>query len=116
MEQRKHPRYPVKFNSSFSSANIVTGEGTLIDLSLRGCHIASTTDVKPGTTIKVSIQVSPNEPVLHIDQAVVRWYRAAHFGIEFVTLSAEGWARLQRIVKGLEEQPYRRTSAEAEAA
>ena len=116
MEQRRHPRFPVRFTSSFSSANLVAGEGILVDLSLRGCHVASATEVKPGTTIKVRIVVSQTDPVLLIDQAVVRWHRVGYFGMEFVTLSAEGWARLQRTVKDLEEQPYRRGSAEIEAA
>lgn len=116
LDHRKHPRFPVRFNSSFSSANLVAGEGTLVDLSLRGCHIASVTEVKPGTTVQVRIQVSNNEPLLQIDQAVVRWCRAAHFGVEFVTLSAEGWARLQRVVKDLERQPYQRKPSTVEAA
>jgi c-di-GMP-binding flagellar brake protein YcgR len=116
MDNRKHPRFPVQFNSSFSSANNVAGDGTLVDLSLRGCHIASATGVQPGTIMQIRLRVKPNEPLLQIDQAVVRWYRAAHFGVEFVTLSAEGWTRLQRVVKSLEEQPYRRGPSEMEAA
>jgi hypothetical protein len=106
----------VQFKSSFSSANIVVGDGMLVDLSLHGCHIASMTDVKPGTTIQVRLQVSRQEPPLQIDQAVVRWHRAAHFGVEFVTLSAEGWARLRRVVKDLEEEPYRRLPDGKDAA
>lgn len=116
MEHRKHPRFPVEFNSSFSSANTVAGEGTLVDLSLRGCHIASAMDIKPGTTMRVRLQISKSEPMLQVDQAVVRWQRAAHFGVEFVTLSEESWARLQRVVKDLEEQPYKRKLAEIDAA
>ena len=116
MEHRKHPRFSVEFKSSFSSANTVAGEGTLVDLSLHGCHIASPTDVKPGTAMRVRVQISQNEPLLQIDQAVVRWYRAAHFGVEFVTLSEESWARLQRVVKDLEEQPYKRKPVELDAA
>ena len=39
MEQRKNPRFPVRFRSSFTSLNIVGGDGNITDLSLRGCRV-----------------------------------------------------------------------------
>jgi hypothetical protein len=112
MENRKHPRFPVQFHSSFSSANIVSGEGNLVDLSIRGCQVFSRTEVKAGTALQVRIQVSGDEPPIHIAQAVVRWCRANRFGLEFVTLTPDEWARLQHVVKELEMPPYQRDLAE----
>jgi hypothetical protein len=103
MENRKHPRFPVQFHSSFRSANIVSGEGNLVE-------------VKAGTALQVRVQVSPDESPIHIAEAVVRWCRASSFGLEFVTLSPDEWARLQRVVKELEMQPYQRDSTEQSAA
>ena len=39
-EKRRHIRFPVQFRSTFSSVNVVggEGEGTLGDLSVRGCR------------------------------------------------------------------------------
>jgi hypothetical protein len=102
MEQRQHPRYPVHFQSSFSSVNLVGGEGSLVDLSLRGCRIATLIDVHPGTTLELRIHLSDEEPALKVEQGVVRWHRDSQFGLEFASLKPEEWARLQHAVKELE--------------
>ena len=108
MDNRKEPRFPVHFRSSFSSANIVSGMGVLSDLSSGGCRIVSATQVEPGTTLALRIEVMDEEPPLHIKQVVVRWCRNGRFGVEFISLAPEDWARLQLAVKELERQPYQR--------
>ncbi len=55
MEQRKNIRFPVQFRSSFSSIAMVGGEGSLVDLSLRGCRIESPADVQPGASLELRI-------------------------------------------------------------
>ena len=108
MEQRKHPRFPVRFRSSFSSANLVAGEGTLEDLSIRGCRVHSPIEVKPGTALELRIHFANGEPPVCISQAIARWCRTSSFGLEFITLAPEEWARLQHVVKDLELEPYAR--------
>lgn len=116
MEHRQHPRFPVKFHSSFSSANIVSGEGNLVDLSIRGCRILSATEVKAGTTLQLRVDVSRDQPSIQVKQAVVRWCRDRSFGLEFVSLAPDEWARLQQVVKELELEPYQRAgSSDGEA-
>lgn len=111
MEQRKIPRFPVRFHSSFTSLNNVGGEGNLIDLSLRGCRVDSQTDVGPGTVLQVRIAVSAEEPPLQIQEAIVRWSRNREFGLEFVTLAPDEWARLQHTVTQIELHPYQKESS-----
>jgi hypothetical protein len=41
MEQRSNLRFHAQFRSSFSSIAMVGGEGSLMDLSIRGCRIES---------------------------------------------------------------------------
>lgn len=106
MEHRLHPRFPVLFSSSFSSINLVRGEGNVVDLSIRGCRIFSLTEVQVGTTLHLVIHVSKQDPPIDVTQAVVRWYRASSFGLEFVGLSEDAWPRLQQMVKELEREPY----------
>ncbi len=108
MEKRKDSRFPVKFRSSFSSTNVVSGEGTLGDLSLRGCRVFSLIEVKSGTVLQLRVQSSDDEPPIQISQAVVRWFRAGSFGCEFVMLSPDERARLHYVVKDLEMQPFQR--------
>lgn len=108
MEQRQNPRFPVRFRSSFTSLNIVGGDGDIIDLSLRGCRVESQTEVRPGTSLELRIQTSEEEPPLKIQEAVVRWSRVEQFGLEFVTMAPEEWARLQHTVTQLELHPYQK--------
>ena len=110
MENRKDPRFPVQFHSSFHSANVVSGDGILSDLSIRGCRVLSLTEVKPGTIIQLRVEIGDDEPPLQIKQALVRWYRDSSFGVQFVTLIPDEWARLQHVVKELEMEPYQRGS------
>jgi PilZ domain len=108
MEQRKNFRFHVKFRSSFSSIGMVGGEGTLVDLSIRGCRIESPTDVQPGASLEVRIAAIEHEPPIKVQQALVRWVRGRQFGVEFVTMGPEEWARLQHRVKQIEMEPYER--------
>ena len=109
MEQRQHPRFPVRFHSSFSSVNLVAGDGLVVDLSLQGCGILSSVDVLPGTMLELRIYPSNNEGPLAIGEAVVRWCRDSRVGLEFLALQPGEWARLQNVVKELDCQPSERT-------
>jgi hypothetical protein len=56
------------------------------------------------------IEVSDEEPPLLVRKAIIRWCRDDYFGLEFVDLTPDGWARLQHLVKELEAEPYERES------
>jgi hypothetical protein len=101
-EKRQHRRFPVQFRSSFSSVNIVGGEGVLADLSVRGCRIESRLAVKPGTELHLEIHL-PNEPApLGITVATVRWSRGETFGVEFTDMKDQEWKRLGNFIKSVE--------------
>ena len=108
MDKRQHPRFPARFHSSFTSVTVVSGEGNVVDLSIRGCRIESSTDVQPGASLEIRIVAIEHEPPIHIQQALVRWTRGRQFGLEFVTMAPEEWARLQHTVKQIEMEPYER--------
>ncbi|MCP9471292.1 MAG: PilZ domain-containing protein [Nitrospira sp.] len=106
MDKRRHPRFPVGFRSSFSSINVVSGDGILQDLSLYGCKISSAVHVRPGTGIELSIE-APNDGLpIRINQAVVRWSGNGWFGLEFLDIRETEWTRLQRLVKAVGKEPY----------
>ena len=114
MEQRKNIRFQVQFRSSFSSIGMVGGEGSVVDLSIRGCRIESPTDVQAGAALEVRILAAEHEPPLQIQQALVRWSRWGQFGLEFATMAPEELARLQHTVKQIEMEPYKRDKQSAE--
>ena len=106
MEQRKNLRFHAQFRSSFSSIAIVGGEGSLTDLSIRGCRIESLTDVKPGASLEIRIDAIEHGPSIRIQAAIVRWSRERQFGLEFEVIAPTEWAHLQDIVKQMELEPY----------
>lgn len=112
MEQQQCPRFPVRFRSSFTSANVVGGEGSVIDLSIRGCRVDSRVTVMTGTILELRLHAAEHEPPIAVDQAIVRWSRNHQFGVEFMSLQPGEWARLQHIVKELEQEPYVKKAAE----
>ena len=114
MEQRSNLRYRAQFRSSFSSVAMVGGEGSLLDLSSRGCRIESLTDVKPGATLEVRIEVIEHRPPIQIQAAVVRWSRERQFGREFEVIAPTEWAYLRDVVKQIELEPYQRESQAAD--
>ena len=114
MDQRKNIRFPVQFRSSFSSNAMVGGQGSLVDLSLRGCRIESSTDVQAGASLELRIAAVNNEAPIHIQAAIVRWNRGQQFGLEFEVISSTEWTHLQGIVKQIEMEPYQRDQQEKE--
>jgi len=114
MEQRKNLRFRVQFRSSFSSIGMVGGEGSLVDLSIRGCRIESPANVQPGALLEVRIATVEHEPPIQIQQALVRWSRGGQFGLEFETIAPEEWARLQHTVNQIEMEPYQRAQQQKE--
>jgi hypothetical protein len=115
MEQRKNIRFHVQFRSSFSSIAMVGGEGSLVDLSLRGCRIESPAEVQPGASLELWIVAIEHEPPIQIQAAIVRWSRGQQFGLEFEVIASTEWAHLQDIVKQIEMEPYQRDQQEKEA-
>lgn len=102
MDLRKFPRFPVQFRSSFTSVHIVGGEGTLIDLSIRGCRVDSETKVQPGTNLELRIHVPDHEPPIKVELASVRWARGREFGLEFNSMDTDQRERLRQVVRDLE--------------
>jgi hypothetical protein len=114
-EHRKNLRFPVKFRSAFSSIGMVGGEGSIVDLSIRGCRVESLTDVQPGASLELRIEATEHESPVLIQSAIVRWSREQEFGLEFEVITPTEWAHLQAIVKQLELEPYQRVQEQKES-
>lgn len=105
-DKRQHPRFPVQFRSSFSSVNLVGGEGALTNLSVRGCRIESWTTVNPGTDLQLNLHLSDESLPLAITVAAVRWSHGGTFGVEFIDMNETEWNRLGRFIKQLESPEF----------
>ena len=101
MDIRKHARFTVHFQSSFSSGQRLEGEGTVLNLSVGGCKVKSDTRVPLGTDVRLHIMMQEEQP-LEIKRAAVRWVRGQEFGLEFTFVEADEELRLRLFVQTFE--------------
>lgn len=101
MERRDSLRYEIEVPLTFSG-DAIAGSGFVTSLSSEGCHVV-VSEESPPVRACLSIQVQlpdPHEP-LTIEVAEVRWTNAMGFGLNFVHVHAEEYARLQRFIDWL---------------
>lgn len=104
MENRKHPRFSVRFRSSFSSRHMVGGEGTVMDLSAGGCRIAGQGAVPPGSMLELRFQLPGQPTPLEIGLATVRWAKGPDIGVEFLQVRKDVEERLRQFIASLEQE------------
>ena len=107
MYNRRCARYPVHFQSTLSTAHLPEGNGTAVELSIRGCRVRSFIPVIPGLRMKISIDIRTPDVVIEVDQAVVRWVSGEHFGLEFASITPEQFERLTAVIQQLPAVPNR---------
>lgn len=100
----KSPRFDVNFWSAFAG-EMPAGLGTIANLSVGGCSIASRITLPPQSVAGLQIQLPDSRWPLEVEQAVVRWVRGTTFGLELQTLSDPDTARLQQLRCDLDQGP-----------
>jgi hypothetical protein len=102
MERRKDPRYVVLFRTTFSSVTQESGEGSLLDVSLQGCKLATSVSLQPGT--ELILHLYPPGTIIRIEaRAIVRWTQEGQAGLEFVDIPFEDAKALHDLVDTLEK-------------
>ncbi len=104
MNERKHLRFPVQFNSYFASPKADEGLGVVADMSTEGCLITSEARVQPGTALRVRISLPEINLHVQVAKAEVRWARDGQFGLEFKELSDQDSRNLQLAVMEFEKR------------
>jgi hypothetical protein len=87
-------RVEVSGHLSFMDDQEFEGEGTLLDISLRGCRMVSDDCLQVGNFLKLSIGLPDQMDPLRVDKAIVRWVEQGQVGLEFVSLRLEELDRL----------------------
>ncbi len=91
--QRINTRLPVIF-----SGDSYVGEGTVLNVSVPGCAIASKQAVLPGAYLEMRVLIPGSSP-LTVGLAKVRWRSLLRFGVEFIRMPGEDQVRLGRLIK-----------------
>ena len=100
-DRRELVRSPVSLNASLWGESGKHGEGTLQDLSMRGCRLTAGVAFRPGSIVRLELHI-PNEELPIIVQAgVVRTVGPGDSEIEFLRLQHFERERLRVLVKDL---------------
>ena len=97
MERRKDPRYPVQLPVMFNGDR--GGSGTVLDLSVNGCLIVSSTQVRPGDSLSLWLSLPHDVVPILIEEAEVRWPAQERFGVCFQTLQPQEQLRLSQYLR-----------------
>jgi PilZ domain-containing protein len=73
-------------------------EATVLDLSIRGCAIRTNAPLHKGDIVRLEIEMTPQQNLLQIDEAVVRTLTGRRFGLEFVNVRDEELIRLRTLL------------------
>lgn len=88
--------YPVRLSS-----DSMTGEGTVINLSLPGCAIETNLPVQPGEYLELLVMAPDQARPLAVELAKVRWATQQKVGIEFIRVQRDDQSRIQRLISPL---------------
>src|SRR3989442_7273893 len=73
-------------------------EGTIVDLSIRGCAIMSNMLVREGTCLRLQFKVTEAEPPIEVAGAMVRSAQGKKMTLAFYEIRKEEEDRLRRLI------------------
>ena len=94
---RASERFPITYPVIYGGAPFV-GEGSLLNLSLTGCSVASSRTVLAGSYIRLNVVMPDHISSLSIELGKVRWVRSGAFGVEFIRLPVITAQRLDHVI------------------
>ena len=79
------------------------GEGTLLDLSPRGCRIQGVAPGSCGTRLRVKLWLADPSRSVEIELAAIRWVKPDEFGVLFLDVPPYVQRRLAQVFQSLPE-------------
>ena len=101
LDRRYAERVPIRHRISYSGeegARIVTGEGTLKDLSKTGCKISGVAMSSLGSSLTLRLDLEDGHAPICLTDVLVSWIAGDSFAVRFPKLSAEERKRLQEVI------------------
>ena len=99
-ERRKYARIPVWLKVALHGKE-TTGEGVLLDLSIKGCSIQTEMSIHHKENISLAIHVNESHPPIEVETAIVRSVAGNRFGAEFLHMEPSEKKRLYLHMKCL---------------
>lgn len=98
MTVRYTPRTAVKCAASILGTGFL-GEGQVFDVSMLGCRLMTSENMKPGDAIKLKIQLPVKAGSISVQLAAVKWVRYFEFGVEFIIMEPDDKQKLNALVR-----------------
>jgi hypothetical protein len=83
---------------------MLTGKGTILNISRQGCAILSDTVAETEAYLKLDVTLLEGEEPVQVELVAVRWSGAKTFGVEFIKMHHDVGERLKQFVKLLETE------------
>jgi PilZ domain len=80
------------------ASGMQVGEGTILNLSGRGCLVESSVSVKAGDYLQLRFSFDESEPSMRVSRAAVCWAEGPRFGVEFIGMEEKDRTRLNRFL------------------
>lgn len=96
--QRLAVSYPVWFRPEAAAEESPSFEGTLVNLTIRGCRLRSAAPPPVGAQVTIEFQPSPFSLPITIDSAVVRSSSPAGVGLRFLKIARSEERRVSRVI------------------
>jgi len=91
MERRKDPRKEPKLvvdnNITYQTVGVhpvVTGQGTLLDISENGCRVGGKHALHKGLYLQVAVEGDSGQPSTVLSKCQVAWVKNEEFGVQFL--------------------------------
>jgi PilZ domain-containing protein len=99
-DRREYDRMEMSLPVEFRGEK-VSGQGTLLNISMGGCSFSTDADLAIGMILKLELHISGDVPPVIAEAAVVRNARSGSAGVEFLRWQPAERERLQLFVRGL---------------
>ena len=100
---RPYRRFPVQCAVTYN-AGPFQGQGTVWNLSCTGWRLSGDLAMRSGEPLSLTVTL-PNEQLIEVPKAVVRWSRRQEFAVENVVIKPHTQDCLAHYVKRLMQQP-----------
>jgi PilZ domain len=91
MEQRKEPRKAPKLavdnNVTYQTVGlhpVVTGQGTLLDISENGCRVGGKHALHKGVYLQMAVEGNSGQQATVLTKCQVAWVKDVEFGVQFL--------------------------------
>ena len=109
---RRHARFSVKWPATYWNEGLF-GQGTIVDVSHVGCHMAGTMPVTAGMLLKLWVAPPQGETRLCVEEARVLWSKDYECGLEFREMRPDDRQWLSRYLELAERRNSFRKPAQA---